>query len=124
MTEGDYVRFFAEDAATGGGSNLLSFLPIIAIVVLMYFLLIRPQSKRRKDAQAMQSHLGHGDQVQTVGGLFGVVTAIDDDAVTIEAAPGVELRFGRGAIARVVTRKDAPEIDDENAEAAKTIEQG
>jgi len=123
MTEG-YDVFFAEDAATGGGSSLLSFLPIVAIVVLMYFLLIRPQSKRRKDAQAMQSQLGPGDQVQTVGGLFGVVTAMDDEAVTVEAAPGVQLRFGRGAIARVVTRTNSPEVDEDNAEAAKTIEQG
>jgi preprotein translocase subunit YajC len=120
--------FLAEDAATGGGSNLLTYLPIIAIVVLMYFLLIRPQNKRRRESQAMQSQLGQGDQVQTVGGLFGVVTAIDDDAVTIEAAPGVQLRFGRGAIARVVTRANEPEPDDEdtpdNSDAAKTIEQG
>jgi preprotein translocase subunit YajC len=119
--------FLAEDAATGGGNSLVTFLPIIAIVVLMYFLLIRPQNKRRRQAQEMQSQLGHGDQVQTVGGLFGVVTAIDDEAVTVEAAPGVQLRFGRGAIARVVTRANEPEPDDEtpdNSDAAKTIEQG
>jgi preprotein translocase subunit YajC len=117
--------FLAEDAATGG-SSLLSFLPLIAIVVLMYFLLIRPQSKRRREAQEMQSQLGPGDQVQTVGGLFGTVTAIDDEAVTVEAAPGIELRFARGAIARVVSRANQPEEEtaDPNADAAKTIEQG
>jgi len=115
----------AEEAATGGGSSLLTYLPIVAIVVLMYFLLIRPQNKRRREAQEMQSHLGPGDQIQTVGGLFGTVTAIDDDGVSVEAAPGVSLRFGRGAIARVVTRADQPEADDDdNADAAKTIEQG
>ena len=74
----------------------------------MYFLLIRPQNKRRREAQEMQSQLGPGDEVQTVGGLFGTVTAIDDDSVTIEAAPGVQLRFARGAIARVVTRASEP----------------
>jgi preprotein translocase subunit YajC len=113
--------FLAEDAAASS-NGLLSFLPIIAIVVLMYFLLIRPQSKRRREAQEMQSRLGPGDQVQTVGGLFGTVIAIDDEAVTVEAAPGVQLRFGRGAIARVVTRANTPETDD--SDAAKTIEQG
>jgi preprotein translocase subunit YajC len=115
-----------EDAASGGGGSLLTFLPLIAIVVLMYFLLIRPQNKRRREAQEMQSHLNHGDQVQTVGGLFGTVTAVDDDAVTIEAAPGVELRYARGAIARVVNRVNEPEPESEpdNSDAAKTIEQG
>ena len=119
--------FLAEDPAASGGSSLLTYLPIIAIVVLMYFLLIRPQNKRRREAQEMQSRLGQGDQVQTVGGLFGVVKSIDDEAVTIEAAPGVQLRFGRGAIARVVTRANEPEPDDDtpdNSDAAKTIEQG
>jgi preprotein translocase subunit YajC len=119
----------AEEAA--GGSSLLSFLPIIAIVVLMYFLLIRPQNKRRRDAQEMQSQLGPGDEVQTVGGLFGTVVAIEDDAVIIEAAPGVQLRYGRGAIARVVTpvpradegdESDSVETDD--ADEAKPIEKG
>lgn len=115
----------AADAGSGG-SNILTFLPIILLFAAMYFLLIRPQSKRRREAQQMQSALGPGDEVQTVGGLFGTVTSMDDVAVTIEAAPGVNLRFIRGSIARVVTPKSAPEDDSDvdNSDAAKTIEQG
>jgi preprotein translocase subunit YajC len=118
-----------------GGSSFLTFLPIILLFAAMYFLLIRPQSKRRRESQQMQSHLAPGDDVQTVGGLFGTVISIDDEAVTIEAAPGVNLRYTRGAIARVVKRNSAPEEDSDAADgddaadseadsdARKTIEQ-
>jgi preprotein translocase subunit YajC len=99
----------AEQAS--GGSNLLTFLPIILLFAAMYFLLIRPQSKRRREAQQMQSQLAPGDDVQTVGGLFGTVTSIDDEAVTIEAAPGVNLRYTRGAISRVIKQTAAADSD-------------
>jgi preprotein translocase subunit YajC len=121
----------AADGASSG-SSFLTFLPIILLFVAMYFILIRPQSKRRKEAQAMQSQLSPGDDIQTVGGLFGTVVSIDDDAVTIEASPGVHMRYTRGAIARVVKQNSLPEslsddVDDDdtaNADAKKTIEQG
>ncbi len=111
-------------AQDSGGSSLLSFLPIVLIIAAMYFLLIRPQSKRRKDAAEMQAQLGPGDEVQTVGGLFGTVVAIDDEAVTIAAAPGVELRFARSAIGRVVSAQLREDAEDEgdDSDPAKPIE--
>jgi preprotein translocase subunit YajC len=115
---------FAADQASSGGS-LLTFLPIILLFAAMYFLMIRPQTKRRREAQMMQSQLAPGDEVQTVGGMLGTVTALDDESVTIEASPGVNLRYVRSAIARVVNQPRAEEdTSDENADAAKTIEQG
>jgi len=129
----------AADGASGG-SSFLTFLPIVLLFVAMYFILIRPQSKRRRQAQQMQSQLSPGDDVQTVGGLFATVISIDDEAVTVEAAPGVHLRYTRGAIARVVKQNSLPEsvsddddvpADDDddaadlaNADAKKVIEQG
>jgi preprotein translocase subunit YajC len=115
--------FLAQDG--GSSSGLLNFLPIILIIAAMYFLLIRPQSKRRREATEMQSRLGPGDEVQTVGGLFGTVVAIDDEAITIEAAEGVHLRFARSAIGRVVNaqpRDPVQEDDDDND--ARPIENG
>lgn len=111
----------AADQASGGGS-ILTFLPIILLFAAMYFLLIRPQSKRRREAQQMQSRLAPGDEVQTVGGLFGTVTSIDDEAVTIEAAPGVNLRYTRGAIVRVVTQIAAPDADSDVDESDESDE--
>jgi preprotein translocase subunit YajC len=113
---------------SGGGSSLLSFLPIVLIIAAMYFLLIRPQSKRRREAAEMQAQLGPGDEIQTVGGLFGTVVAIDDEAVTINAAPGVELRFARSAIGRVLNAQptEVAEEEDEgdDSDPAKPIERG
>jgi preprotein translocase subunit YajC len=99
-------------AEASSGSGLLTFLPIILLVAAMYFLMIRPQSKRRREAQEMQSRLGSGDEIQTVGGLYGTVVATDDESVTIAAAPGVELRYARGAIARIISRSPTAEEDE------------
>ncbi|TQJ21770.1 protein translocase subunit yajC [Micromonospora sp. A202] len=96
-------------AAAGGGAGGLT--PILMIALLfgvMYFMMIRPQQKRRKEAEAMQSNLGAGDEVVTIGGLYGTVTGIEDDTVLIEVAPGVQTRYARPAIARVVTRAELP----------------
>lgn len=112
-------------AADSGGSSLLSFLPIVLIIAAMYFLLIRPQSKRRREAADMQSQLGPGDEVQTVGGLFGTVVAVDDDSVTIGAAPGVELRFARSSIGRIINAQSTEPVEDEDEDGdAKPIERG
>jgi preprotein translocase subunit YajC len=99
--------FLAAQAAGAG-----SFTPLLFIVLLfgvMYFLMIRPQQKRRREAMQMQSALGPGDQVVTIGGMHATVVAIDDDVVTVEIAPGVNVRYARPAIARVVQRGAAAE---------------
>jgi preprotein translocase subunit YajC len=119
--EGDHVPFAADQGSSG--SSLLTFLPIILLFAAMYFLMIRPQSRRRREAQAMQSQLSPGDEVQTVGGLFGTVTAIDDEAVTIEASPGVHLRYTRGAIARVISQPSVMD-DASDDDAPKAVEPG
>jgi preprotein translocase subunit YajC len=95
-------------SSSGGGFNLYTILPFLLIGVAAYFLMIRPQNRKRREAAQMQSGLGPGDEVQTVDGMFGTVAGIDGDQVRIEAAPGVELRFARGAIARVVTPANDP----------------
>lgn len=81
-------------------------MPILMIVLLfgvMYFMMIRPQQKRRREAEQMQSTLGPGAEVVTIGGLYGHVVTVDDETVTLEVAPGVHNRYARPAIARVVT---------------------
>jgi preprotein translocase subunit YajC len=104
--EGFSVSYAAQ--AQGGGS----FMPLLLIVLLfgvMYFMMIRPQQKRRREAQAMQSSLGPGDDIVTIGGLHATVVAVEDDVVTVELAPGVNARFARPAIARVVNSRAAVE---------------
>ena len=107
------------------GSSLVTFLPLILIVAAVYFLMIRPQSKRRREAQQMQSQLGPGDEIVTIGGLYGTVTAADDETVTLEISPGVNARYARGAVARVINQQSTPEESDaDNSDAEKAIDQG
>ena len=115
------------DTTSSSGSSLLTFLPLLVIAVLLYFVLIRPQSKRRKDAMNMQSTIGPGDEVQTIGGLYGTVTEVDDESTTIEASPGVHLRFAKQAIGKVLAKAEqAPEDEDGagNSDAENVIDRG
>lgn len=92
----------AAEQASGGN---FSFLLILALLFgFMYFVMIRPQQKRRKEAIAMQNSLGPGDEIVTIGGLHGTVVAADTEVVTLEVAHGVEVRFARPAIARVLSK--------------------
>jgi preprotein translocase subunit YajC len=103
------VLFAYEAAPAGGGGNIWGTVGMFAVLFgLMYLMFIRPQSKRRKEALKMQSELGAGDKVITIGGLHGQVTRSDDKTITIEASPGVELTFERAAIARIEQPTTAP----------------
>ncbi|WP_431944022.1 preprotein translocase subunit YajC [Micromonospora marina] len=109
-------------AASGGGAGSLTPILMIALLfVVMYFMMIRPQQKRRREAEQMQSALAPGDEVVTIGGLHGTVTAVEDETVLLEVAPGVQTRYARPAVARVVKRAEAPaaETITEEAEPVK-----
>jgi len=86
----------------GQGFSLMSVLPIILIFVVFYFLLIRPQQKQRKEHQNLLSNLKVGDNVLTSGGIYGRITGIKDDRVTVEISDKVRVKVSRGHIAGVV----------------------
>ncbi len=97
-----------------GGSLVSLLLPLVLMGGIFYFLLIRPQRARQRQQQALMSALEVGDEVMTAGGIFGRVTAIDadEDIVTVELAPGTQVRMLRRAIAqRLVDEED--DLDDE-----------
>jgi len=81
---------------------MMSFLPIVLIFVIFYFLLIRPQQKRAKEHRTLLSNLKLGDQVLTSGGIYGRVTGLRDDVVTVEISDKVRVKVNRGNIAGVV----------------------
>jgi preprotein translocase subunit YajC len=94
---------------------LVAFLPLVLMGFVFYFLLIRPQSQRRRAQMQMQTQLEVGDDVVTTAGIYGTVTEIDDDfgIVTIEVAPGMEVRFARAAIAqRLLDDEEMQDVDD------------
>jgi preprotein translocase subunit YajC len=87
----------------GGPGQLLSFLPLVLVFVIFYFLLIRPQQKKAKDHQEMVKKLKKNDEVMTSGGIYGKVIALADTVVTLEVAPNVRIRVHRPQITEVVT---------------------
>jgi len=93
----------APEGGEGGGmSGLLMFVPLILI---FYFLLIRPQQKRQKEVRQMQDGLKVGDRVSTTGGMHGTVAAVSDDTVTLRVAEKVKIEFDRAAISGVRSEK-------------------
>jgi len=97
-----YAMGMAPGGGGGSGSQIWSFLPIILIFVIFYFLLIRPQQKQRKNHQSLLSNLKVGDNVLTSGGIYGRVTGLKDDKVTVEISDKVRVKVNRGNIAGVV----------------------
>ncbi|HHS88817.1 MAG TPA: preprotein translocase subunit YajC [Rhodobacteraceae bacterium] len=94
-------------AAGGGGSAIASFIPLILIFAIMYFLLIRPQQKKLKEHQAMVAAVRRGDQVVTQGGIIGKVTkVIDDNEIEVEIAKGVKVRVVKSTIAQVISKTE------------------
>ncbi len=98
---------FAQSAG-GAASAFTSFVPLILIFAIMYFLLIRPQQKKVKQHQAMVAALRRGDRVVTQGGLIGKVTRVkDDDAeIEVELAPNVKVQVVRSTVAQVVSKTE------------------
>ncbi|WP_167628574.1 preprotein translocase subunit YajC [Listeria valentina] len=84
-------------------NGLLTFLPIILMIVLFYFLLIRPQQKRQKEVTNMQNSLAKGDKIITIGGLHGIVDAIEDSIVVLKCG-NAKLTFDRNAIRTVLEK--------------------
>jgi preprotein translocase subunit YajC len=95
---------YAQGVSLPGGSDLMTFLPMIAIFVVFYFLLIRPQQKKAKEARAMLAALQKGDEVVTAGGLLGRIAKLTDQYATIEVAPNTEITVQRQAVAQLLPK--------------------
>jgi preprotein translocase subunit YajC len=93
----------AAGAATPGG-DLMAFLPMVAIFVVFYFLLIRPQQKRAKETKAMLAALQKGDEVVTAGGIVGKVSKLDEGYATVTVAPSVDITVQRSAISLILPK--------------------
>lgn len=99
---------FAQTAgAAGAGATISSFLPLVLIFGIMYFLLIRPQQKKMKDLKLMVEALRRGDQVLTQGGIVGKVTKVNDDGMLdVEIAAGVTVKIVKQTIVQVLNKTE------------------
>jgi preprotein translocase subunit YajC len=98
----------APPAAEGAkqANPLLSFLPLLAIIVIMYFLLLRPQAKRQKEQKLMIDNLQKGDRILTVGGIIGTIAAFEekDNLVILKVADNVKIEITRSAVAQIMKK--------------------
>ena len=99
---------YAQAAAGGGAFGALSsFMPLVLIFGIMYFLLIRPQQKKAKEHRAMVEALRRGDQILTQGGIIGKVVKVKEDGeVEVEIAEGVKVRVLKGTVAQVLSKTE------------------
>ncbi len=89
---------------------------MLAMLVFMYFLLIRPQKAKQRAAQDMLNRLAPGDEIVTVGGIYADVVEVDDQKVVLEIAEDVHIEVARRAIASIVPPETEPEDDEEDEE--------
>ena len=98
---------------SGGGLSILLFFVVMGGI--FYLLLIRPQQRQRRAQRQLVDSIDVGDEVITMSGIFGTVRAVDDEAVRLEIAPGVEMRLLKGAVARKLVFDEEDGGDDQEA---------
>ncbi|HZB02794.1 MAG TPA: preprotein translocase subunit YajC [Actinomycetota bacterium] len=101
--------------AQGGGQNVTFLISLVLMVAIFYFLLIRPQQRRARQQRDLVSSLGVGDEVVTIGGMFGTIFEMNDESVTLDVGSGTRIRFVKQAIARKFVREE-PETESEEAD--------
>ena len=103
---------FAQDAAAQSGSALDMFIPMLLVLAVFYFLLFRPQQKKQKEHQAMQTGIRRGDKIVTAGGIMGTVSKVVDDAILqVEIAEGVKVRIQKASVSALVSKTEPVKAD-------------
>ena len=101
---------------------MTAYIFVLALLALVWFMLIRPQRRRQQEAQRLVESIGVGKEIVTAGGLYGTVTAIEDDEVRVEIADGVEVRVAKRAVAGVVSEdENDPEEPQPEEDAPATL---
>ena len=99
------LAFAAGESSGSPFGGLWSFLPIILIFPIFYFLVIMPQQKQRKKHQAMLNDLKSGDRVVTTSGIIGTIVSVDKDAIVLQVAPNVKIRMVKGSVSELRTEE-------------------
>ncbi len=95
---------YAQSAIGGAGGGLMSFLPIILMFVVLYFLMIRPQMKRQKEQKAMIDALSKGDEIVTAGGMLGKISKVSEAYLTVEIADGTEIVMQKASVTMLLPK--------------------
>ena len=106
----------AETDTATKSNPILSMLPLVLIFAAMYFLLLRPQRKRQKETARLQSSIAEDDEVIMNSGIYGFVSAVEEELLWIEIAEKVEVRVTKGSIARKVSIPSEDKANDKKSE--------
>jgi preprotein translocase subunit YajC len=99
----------ADASASGSGSMMTSFITFGMVIVIFYFMIIRPQKKRDKEAKAMLAAMKKGDRVVTIGGIHGTIVTVKDNTVVVKVDDSARIEFSKNAIS-TVTARDAVKV--------------
>ena len=112
LVEPAYALGGGGGGAAPSGNPIAQLLPFLLMFVVLYFLILRPQIKKQKDQQKMIEGLKKGDKIVTTGGIFGVITNLKDDTISVKIAENVRVEMSRAAVTRV--REDGGDEGDKS----------
>jgi preprotein translocase subunit YajC len=95
---------YAQTSAASVEASLMGYLPIVLMLIVLYFLMIRPQMKRQKEQKSMMEALTKGDEVVTAGGILGKVTKVSDAYLTLEIADGTDVVVQKAAVSTLLPK--------------------
>ena len=111
------MNFLTATAATGMGSTVFM---LVAMLAIMYFVMIRPENKRKKEAEQMRSAVKKGDKITTIGGIVGTVVDVKENNIVIEtSADQVRIELAKWALSTNETAAEAAKVEAQKAEEAK-----
>ena len=113
---------YAQSSDSASGSAFFQFIPLILILGVFWFLIIRPQQKKQKEHQRMVDSLRKGDKVVTNGGIFGTIVKVGDDRLTLEIASKIQIQLERHQVSRM-DKKTGVNKDDDDGEEKEEIEE-
>lgn len=103
------LSFLAQDPAPQQSPLLGLAMPVL-LIVMFYFMLIRPQRRQQKEHQARLAALKTGDEVVAAGGIHGLVTNVNERVVTLKIADGVKIKVEKASVASITKKSDEPEV--------------
>lgn len=106
------TAYAASVGGAEGGAAWMNMLFLGGFVLIFYFLLIRPQNKRRKEHQSLVGGLSKGDEIVTAGGIVGQVNKVEDDFIKVQVSPDVEMRIQKSAVGATLPKGTIKSLED------------
>lgn len=93
----------AQEGGRGGGGGLTAFLPLLVLVGVFWFLIMRPQQRRQREHRELTSNVQQGDRIVAAGGIVGTVRRVDEDTISLQVADNVVIKVDRGSVTKRLT---------------------